>query len=59
MKGAFNEMKSKLTIAPLLEIQDFKQKFMVERDASSVGVGVMLPLKKEDGKFDPVQFARP
>ncbi|GKC55993.1 ty3-gypsy retrotransposon protein [Tanacetum coccineum] len=39
---AFNELEDKLTHAPILGLSDFEDTFVIEADASDVGIGVVL-----------------
>nr|GEW06418.1 hypothetical protein [Tanacetum cinerariifolium] len=39
---AFNELKDKLTHAPILGLLDFEDTFVIESDASDVGLGAVL-----------------
>lgn len=43
MKKAFEELKRKITSAPVLAVPNFDLHFHVETDASSVAVTVILP----------------
>lgn len=39
---AFEQLKEALTTTPALALQDFSQQFIVECDASDLGIGVVL-----------------
>ena len=52
---AFNILKNQLTMAPILRLPDFNRNFILQTDASDVGVGAALLQKYEDGVF-PVAF---
>ena len=39
---AFNELKNKLTQAPILALPNFEETFVVEADASATGIGAIL-----------------
>lgn len=43
----FQELKTALTTAPLLQKPDFSQEFVVERDASGRGLGAVLMQNKQ------------
>ncbi len=54
--GAFEELKRHFTCAPILSIPDPERPFVVEVDASEVGVGAILSQRGEDGKLHPCAF---
>ena len=56
---AFCQLKSLLTKAPVLVYPRFGQgqSFLLETDASGVGLGAILSQQQEDGKYHPVAYA--
>lgn len=52
---AFQTLKDKLTMQPLLQYPDFKQPFVLTTDASNVGIGSVLSQIK-DGKDLPIVY---
>ena len=54
---AFNILKMKCMMAPVLAFADFKKPFLLETDASSHGLGAVLSQKQLDGKFHLVAYA--
>ncbi len=50
---AFEELKRCFTSAPILSIPDSERPFVVEVDASEVGIGAILSQRGEDGKLHP------
>ena len=52
----FEDLKVKLTTAPVLQLANFEKPFLLETDASGVGLGAVLSQKGEDGKYHPVAF---
>ena len=51
---AFQELKMKCLMAPVLAFVDFKKPFLLETDASIEGLGVVLSQKQDDGCYHPV-----
>jgi hypothetical protein len=45
--NAFNQLKQKLSFAPVLALPDFTLPFTLETDALGIGIGALL-MKKED-----------
>ena len=56
-KGAFNILKMKCMTALVLAFADFEKPFLLETNASSLGLGAVLSQKQDDGKFHPVAYA--
>ena len=54
---AFEDMKQRLCTAPVLLLPDFEKPFILETDASGLGLGAVLSQKGEDGKMHPVAYA--
>ena len=54
---AFDKLKRMLTSAPLLVFPDFSRPFILETDASGVGLGAVLAQKQSDGTTRPISFA--
>lgn len=52
---AFSSLKASLTSAPLLAFPNFHLPFILETDASTVGLGAVLT-QKVDGKEKPIAF---
>ena len=46
-----------MTEAPLLAFPDFHQSFLLETDASGLGLGAVLSQKQDDGTIHPLAFA--
>ena len=44
---AFNEVKQKMTEAPVMRLLDFTKPFEVECDASSIGIGGVLSQERQ------------
>ena len=54
---AFERLKQLMTEAPLLAFPDFRQSFLLQTDASGLGLGAVLSQKQEDGTIRPLAFA--
>ena len=54
---AFQELKMKCLMAPVLAFADFKKPFLLETDASIEGLGAVLSQEQEDGHYHPVAYA--
>ena len=54
---AFQEIKEKLTTAPILQFPDLTKEFFLWTDASQVGFGAVLEQENSDGVRLPVAFA--
>ena len=54
---AFQQLKVKCMMAPVLVFADFMKLFLLETDASGDGLGEVLQQKQADGKYHPVAFA--
>lgn len=57
MQRAFEDLKNRLCSPPIIAFPDFDTPFIVETDASSVGLGAVLAQKDEKGAVHPIQFA--
>ena len=56
-KEAFDILKMKCMMVPVLAFADFEKPFLLETDTSSLGLGAMLSQKQDDSKFHPVAYA--
>ena len=54
---AFQSLKKQLTEAPVLAFPNFNQGFLLDTDASGLGLGAVLAQKQEDGSVRPVAYA--
>ena len=57
--AAFKQLKRLFTSAPVLSHPDPSLQFVVEVDASDVGVGAVLSQRAPDGKLHPCAFFFP
>ena len=55
-EGAFRLLKERFSSAPILALPDPSLPFVVEVDASNVGVGAILSQRISDGKLHPCAF---
>ena len=56
-QDTFDELKQKLTQAPLLAFPDFSKSFILETDASESGLGEVLAQEQDDGMVKPICYA--
>ena len=54
---AFVTLKECLTKTPILRVPDPKQRFIVQTDASDVGIGAVLSQQDVDGEEHPIAYA--
>ena len=54
---AFNALKRAMTTAPVLVYPRYDRAFLIQCDASSKGLGVILAQEGDDGKVHPCAFA--
>ena len=55
---AFDSLKSKLLMAPILAYPVFTKDFILETDASKQGLGAILSQLQDDSKLHPLAYAR-
>ena len=53
---AMGILKGKVQSAPVLVFPNFKKPFLLERDASKEGLGVVLSQKQSNGWYHPIDF---
>ena len=55
-ENAFQELKRRITTAPVLIMPDMSKQFIVEADASDFAIGAILSQEQLDGKWKLVAF---
>ncbi|GBM47557.1 Retrovirus-related Pol polyprotein from transposon 17.6 [Araneus ventricosus] len=53
---AFTELKNRLTEIPVLHAPDYNREFIVQTDASDLGIGVVMSQRNDKGEEHPVLF---
>ena len=56
--NAFEMLKKACLEASVLAFADFNKPFLLETDASKIGLGAVLSQKQTDGQYHPVAYAR-
>ena len=56
-KGAFETLERACLKALMLAFADFNKPFLVETDATKLGLGTVLSQKQADGQYHPVAYA--
>ena len=54
---AFQELKMKCLMVPVLAFADFKKPFLLETDTSIEGLGAVLSQKQDNSRYHPVAYA--
>ena len=57
MLGAFDVLKKACLEAPVLLFADFNKAFLLETDASKLGMGTVLLQKQTDGQYHLISYA--
>ena len=57
VKGTFETLKKACLKAPVLAFADFGKPFLLETDASKLGLGVLLSQKQTGGQYHLVAYA--
>ena len=55
-RGAFHKLKNAVMSAPVLAYPDPNKEYLLETDASKLGLGAVLSQKQSDGRYHPVAF---
>ncbi len=56
-QAAFEELRQKLVTAPVLGVPDFSREFIIDTDASDVGIGAVLSQAQDDGTEKVISYA--
>ena len=56
VKKAFKVLKKAIMTAPVLTYPDPNKEYLLETDASKLGLGAVLSQKQLDGRYHPVAF---
>ena len=56
-KDAFETLNKACLEAPVLAFANFDKPFLLERDASKLGLGAVLSQKQADSQYHPVAYA--
>ena len=56
-EDAFTTLKSRLLLPPVLAYPSFQKGFILETDASALGLGAILAQKQEDDRTHPIAYA--
>jgi len=57
MRDCFDTLRQKLSTTPVLAYPDFNKDFMLETNASKLGLGAILSQCQEDQKLHPVAYS--
>ena len=55
-KEAFHVLKKAIMMAPVLTYPDPNKEYLLETDASKLGLGAVLSQKQLDGRYHPMAF---
>ena len=55
-RSAFHKLKKAVMSAPVLAYPDPNKEYLLETDASKLGLGAVLSQKQSDGRYHPVTF---
>ena len=56
VRNAFHQLKKAVMSAPVLAYPDPKKEYLLETDASKLGLGAVLSQKQLDGRYHPMAF---
>ena len=56
-KEAFHVLKKAIMMAPVLAYPDPNKEYLLETDASKLGLGAVLSQKQSDGRYHPMAFS--